>query len=148
VTELNARDGALVRVVTPAKSGLSYPFAIAYGDGRIWVTSGGNVDHNSAVIELSPSDGMVLRVLREHVYDPTDVLVLGPDVWIADQLNNSVTEFVARTGSFVRVLKSRAYHFNEPYGMAAVGNDLWVTNGEGRYPLTEIDASSGVTIPP
>jgi hypothetical protein len=143
VTQLNASNGALVRVIRPTRNGINQPFGIAYGDGHVWVTSGGNTTHNSKVVELNSQTGSIIRILSEGVYDSTGITIAGQDVVIVNQLNNSVVEFNAENGRFIRLLSARRYQFDFPFAAEPYGGDIWISNGNGAYPMTEIRSSTG-----
>ncbi len=75
----------------------------------------------------------------------------GAYAWVANlsQTDNSIAEIRVSDGSFVRVIKSHADHFNGLLGVAAQNSHVWVTNGEGyengsnTNTVTELDARTG-----
>ena len=87
---------------------------------------------------------------------PDAIAVSGSDVWVANLLGNSVTEFNVSDGSLVRVINAKADRFHRPTGIAVGGSHVWVTNsneelgmGTTGYPLakyssvTELNVSNG-----
>ena len=61
VTELNAKDGSLVKVIQGANYKFNYPYAITTDNlGHVWVT---NNDANS-VTELNAKDGSLVQVVK------------------------------------------------------------------------------------
>jgi len=62
VTELNATNGSLVRVIQLSKSVYSNPVGIAVNGTDVWVTdAGGGYEGLPSVIELSASTGAVVK---------------------------------------------------------------------------------------
>ena len=55
VTELDARTGALVKVIDAFKYGLNAPGDIAVGDGRVWVVN------NDSLTEMDAKTGALVR---------------------------------------------------------------------------------------
>lgn len=144
VTQLNASDGSLVRVIESPKYQFYSPSAITYGDGHLWITSDGSTKHNPSLVELNPTNGALVRVIySKGLYSPFGITIHGQDVWVTNQLNNSVAEFNASSGSLLRVISAPSFRFDEPYGIQSARNNLWVSNGRGQYPMTEINASTG-----
>ncbi len=144
VTQLNASNGSLVRVIDSAKYHFYSPSAITFGDAHLWITSDGNATHDASIIELNPISGALVHITySKYLYGPYGITTHGADLWLTNQQSNAVTEFKTSNGSLVRLINAPSYQFDEPYGIQSAGNDLWVSNGEGRYPMTEINASTG-----
>jgi hypothetical protein len=94
VTELNASDGSLVRVLSGARYRFSRPSGIAFDGTHLWVT---NAAGNS-VTEFSASDGSLAQVLSGGVYGldvPAGIAFDGTDIWLTNMNGNSVSEIPA-----------------------------------------------------
>src|SRR6185437_6985095 len=112
VTEINAANGAVVRVISGAKYQLRQPIALTYDNGAIWVV---NAAGNS-LTEISAADGSLVRVVSaaaDHFSQPIAVAGDGTDLWVANSTGNSVTELSASDGTLVRWL-STGYSFGFP----------------------------------
>lgn len=153
VSELDARTGSLVRLITGRQYHFNYPAAIVGSGDDLWVANeGGN-----SVTEFSARTGAVVRVLssRSFRFDGPDALAADrTDVFVGSdsgvQGGNVVTE-VRTDGSLARVFSSPSFKFNDPTGLAVVGTHLWVGNvGDellnSRSSVTEIDLSTGLLI--
>jgi hypothetical protein len=64
VTEINAGNGSVVRVLSASAYGFNAPYAIAFDGTRLWVT---NAEGNS-VTEINASNGSVVQVLSASSY--------------------------------------------------------------------------------
>jgi hypothetical protein len=71
---------------------------------------------------------------------PTAAAVAGRNLFVANQLGNSLTELNATTGVHVTTIKGSTFNFNQPTAMITVGPDLFVANGGGNS-VTEVDAA-------
>jgi hypothetical protein len=59
VTELNAANGSLVRVIEATKDEMRYPQEIAISGSHVWITDASS----NAVTELNESNGTLIRVI-------------------------------------------------------------------------------------
>jgi hypothetical protein len=136
VTELNADNGSLVRVLSARSYGFNYPDAIAVDGTHVWVA---NYNDNS-VTELNTVDGSLVQVLSSASYDlvnPDVIAIYGTHLWVAYHYGDSVVELNAADGSLVRTMSATSYGFDGPDAFAIVGNHLWVAN-EGGNSVTEL----------
>jgi len=76
---------------------------------------------------------------------PYAIALDGVDVWVANYIGNSVSEFNGATGRSIRVLHSKRYRFSAPWAIASSGRALWVANYAGST-VTEINATTGALI--
>jgi len=139
VTEINASDGSLVRVLSASKYSFDEPVALAFDGTHVWVS---NLDGNS-VTEINASDGSLVRVLSASKYSfdqPAAMAFDGTHLWITNA-DDSVTEINASSGAFVRNL-SFENPVNKSPAIAFDGTHLWITNYTGDT-VTEINASNG-----
>lgn len=141
ITELNARTGALVRVITLKAAQFDNPAAIAIGDSHVWVTNLQTSSSGGSVTDLDERDGSITRVVDSlaDVFDgPLAIAVHGNDVWIVSSgVKNyygngrgvgSVTEIDAATGDVLRVITAQSAPFDEPTSIVISGSHVWVAN--------------------
>ncbi len=156
VTEVNATTGALIRVISASRYDLYEPAAITTRENTVWIANSffnSNGTNTTSVTEINASTGALIRVItagRYQLYGPTGIATTGNTVWVANSGFNSsgnqiasVTEINATTGALIRVITARRYQLNEPAGIAATGNTVWVANGGS---VTEINAATGALI--
>lgn len=132
VTEPCTTGRASVEVDLPSNPGndpVSYTFAVAA------------VGSTSATAQTSVS------VSSGYAFDqPAGIAFDGSHLWVTNQLGNSVTEFNADDGSWIRTLSGPQYGFDGPNGIVFDGTHLWVSNfgvdGVGSS-VTELDADDG-----
>jgi WD40 repeat protein/6-phosphogluconolactonase (cycloisomerase 2 family) len=140
VTEVNASDGSVIRVLSGGGYQFNTPYAIAVAGGHVWVPN--YASHT--VTEVNASDGSLVRVLPKasyHFSSPYSIAADGTHVWVANQNGNSVTELNASDGSLVRVVSGDSYGFNGPEAIATDGTHVWVANFAGS--VTELNAADG-----
>jgi hypothetical protein len=135
VTELNASNGSLVRVISNPKDDMSYLNSVAVLGTHVWV--GGA----RGLTELKSSSGALVKVVKGSgsIYtSPSALTVAGPDLWETTQ--NSVIELSGTTGAKLRVFSGDGVN-----GIAANNADVWFTN-LGNNSVSEIDAATGKRI--
>jgi hypothetical protein len=143
VTELNASDGSLVRVINAPADGFS-PWAIAVSGAHVWVAntvmtgSGSSGKLMGTFTELNASDGSLVRVINTPgvniqggmVTNGSDLLVSAVNMNNAtNQSYNSVYEYNMLSGSLVHVVHpetSTTFGFQVQAGLAISGSHLWV----------------------
>ena len=151
VTELNAADGGVVRVLSGSSYNFDDPSALVYDGRDVWVAnSAGN-----SVTELSAGDGGVVRLLSASAYafDQPDALAYdGTHLWIADRGSSagSITKVNAADGSLVQVVPGADLYgasHPQPDALAFDGTHIWVADYNGS--LWALNASDGspVAIP-
>ena len=147
VTELSAKTGALIRVISARRDGLTDPEAIAADGNRVWVVN----TLGSSVTEINTTTGALIRVISAQRYqlnDPGAVTADGNRVWVADAGNGSITEINASTGALMRVISGKRYQLSSagfPVAIAADRNSVWVPNPSGNS-VTEINARTGALV--
>ncbi len=120
-------------------AGVGRPGGVAYGVGSAWITD--------------TSDDMLLRAdLAGRVLDripvgpgPAGAAVGGGEVWVANQLNGTVSEVNPASGTVVATIRVG----NGPAAIAAAFGSVWVANVTDGT-ISRIDAASGqvsATIP-
>jgi outer membrane protein assembly factor BamB len=158
VTELNASDGSLVRVIKDKgtkplgneKNGpsgdLTEPQTVTVSGSHLWVTD----DQYGKVAEFNSNNGSLVRVIDatpDGFEDPGSVAVSGGHAWVANNQDgaDSVVELNANDGSLVKVLRSKSYGFSHPTFIAASDGRVYVLNGDGDS-VTEMNARTGALI--
>lgn len=112
VTELNASNAHLIRVINAKKDDFSGSAGIGEGRGEIWVAN----SLGGTVTEVSASDGKLVRVISakgDRLGDPSEVVVRGSHVWVLDSAvsltagvwGGAVTELNTTNGSLDRVFR-------------------------------------------
>jgi DNA-binding beta-propeller fold protein YncE len=154
LTELNARNGSLVRVKTDQ---LDNPSAIAVSGNSVWITNQ-QTSVKGSVTVVNAATGVVTRVIHsasDHFVGPVSVVSRGGDVWVASSGGNnpdgngkdqgSATELNAVTGSVMRVVDTRTAQFDTPTAMVFSGQDLWIANLDFSS-IVELNASTGALV--
>jgi len=147
VTELSARTGALIRVISARRDRLTDPEAVAAVGDRVWVVN----SFGDSLVELDAATGALIRVIaaaRYQLSDPGAVAADGNRLWVANAGGDSVTEIDAATGALIRVIAGARYQLNSggfSVAIAAAGGRVWVPNAAGDS-VTEIDAATGALI--
>ncbi|BEP11731.1 hypothetical protein acdb102_00420 [Acidothermaceae bacterium B102] len=139
LTELNASDRSLVRVVSGATYDFDHPWTTAFDGSHIWVT---NPDNNT-VTEVNASDGSLVRVLSGGSYGFNAPRGIAFDfatdhLWVTDEFGNSLTEIRGTDGAFVALVNATALQLNHPNTILDDGTHLWVTNINGNS-VTELN---------
>ena len=135
VTEVNASDGRLVRVLHAASYDFDNPDAIAADGSRIWVANAGN----DSVTELNADDGSPVMILSGGSYGfsgPDAIAVDGTHVWVVNY-DGTVTELNASDGSWIRTVTC---HCSD--SILTNGTHIWVANPESAT-VTELNADDG-----
>jgi hypothetical protein len=154
VTELNARNGSLVRVINTKTDEFLAPGPIAVSGSHVWVLNANSAQSSTstpmdALIELNASNGALVHVFTTNVdnlYGPLNLTATRSDVWVtnANGFENSVTEINATTGSLVRVIRSTSGQLVAPDSVAVSGAHAWIANiREGDNSVTELRTSNG-----
>jgi len=157
VTELNAKNGSLVRVIKAPADQLLEPGPIAVSGGHVWVlnqntSSFSPLTPGNVLIELNVSTGSLVHVFKTNVDGLKGVLNMTAttnDVWLtsANGSEGSVTELNSRTGSLVRVTEAKGNDLIAPDPISVNGSHVWIGNiREGSNKLTELNARTGSLI--
>jgi DNA-binding beta-propeller fold protein YncE len=153
VTELNASNGSLVRVLTNRRDQFLEPGPIASSSSHIWVLNANSAQGlasapMNALIELNASNGSLVHIFKTNVddlYGALNLTATRSDVWVtnANGYENSVTELNANNGSLVRVLRSNG-NLVAPDSVAVSGGRVWIANiRDTNNAITEFNSSDG-----
>lgn len=158
ITELNARNGSLVRVIRVAAAHFDNPGAIAIGDAHVWVTNLETSSEGGSVTDIDEVDGSITRVISAaaDAFDgPVAIAARDDRVWILSSgVKNyygngkgvgSLTELNATTGRVIRVIGAHAGTFDEPVAIALNGPHVWVANLDYSS-VVELNASNGALV--
>jgi DNA-binding beta-propeller fold protein YncE len=99
-----------------------------------------------SITEIDAATGALVRTVSGSGFafdDPTALTVSGPDVFVADQGNNSVTEVALSSGALVRVIADPG--FAGPDGIAVGQGHVWVADSATNA-ATEINAATGAVV--
>jgi hypothetical protein len=167
VTEMNAGDGSLVRILRiPAKVNVhGWPTAMARTGTQLWGATpetcrpycGGYTRLYASLMEFNASDGSFVRVLfRNTAQEPIALASDSTDVWFAASTlkggspngigaAGSVTEFNASDGQQVWSVPATIYGSQTAAGdsIAYADGRLWVANGRS---VAEFNSSNGTLI--
>jgi hypothetical protein len=154
VTELNATNGSLVRVVDARGDGFLEPGPIAVSGSHVWVlnqnaSSFSPSTPGNVLIELNVGTGSLVHIFKTNVdglYTALNLTAIRSDVWISNVGGpvRSVTEINSHNGSLVRIIKATSGQLGSPDGIAVSGAYAWVANINGSdNSITEIKVSNG-----
>jgi hypothetical protein len=147
ITEINARTGGLVRVISGSKYGFDAPSVIVTHGTDIWVLNTEGA-HGGSVTEIKASSGALVRVISgsRYRFDCPDAMVTnGTDLFVANAGGNSVTEIRASTGALLRRMTAAKYGFDGPSALLLAGSELFVANTLGTS-VTEVNAKTGAFV--
>ncbi len=165
VTELNAKSGAIIRVIDARADDFATPIALAVTNAHVWVVNEGvrgNSRGTGSITELNTHTGALIRVITLEAArfdNPAAIAISGSRVWVTSLQTSteggSVTDLDEADGSITRVVDAPADAFDGPVAIAARGNDVWIVssgvknyygNGRGVGSLTELNATTGRVI--
>jgi hypothetical protein len=156
VAELNASDGALVRVIRAKSYDFDFDSGpIDFSGEDAWVLNA----HNESVTELDTSSGTLIRVVHLHInalaspttgvlYSPLDMAISGSRVLVSDLTvtGNQIIELGTVSGSVIRVIKAGNGPWRNTRGiLAADGDHVWIT-GSTYGQLVDLDSRNGSVI--
>jgi hypothetical protein len=149
VSELRASDGAPIRSISGSQFGFVDPIALAVTGHTLLVLNAGGPSATpttaGSISELDAVTGKFIRQVAGASFaldEPSALTVAGPDVFVADEGNNSVTEVTVAGGKLVRVINQ---DLSAPDGITVAGGRVWVADSKGDA-ATEIDATTGGVI--
>jgi outer membrane protein assembly factor BamB len=150
VSEIRASSGALVRVIAGRSFRFDDPVAIQAAGRSILVLNAGRPNATTpvagSITELSTRTGKLERVVSGASFafdNPQAMTVYGPDVFVADEGNNTVSEVLVGNGSLVRLVAQQG--LSAPDGIAVSGGNVWVADSASSA-VTEITAATGAVV--
>jgi outer membrane protein assembly factor BamB len=148
VLEMRASTGALVRLIPDQHGDFNDPVAITSSGNVILVLNAGRPAASVAgsITELNARTGALLRTIKGASFafdNPAALTVAGPDAYVADKNDNSMTEVDVASGRLVRVVAGEG--LDAPDGIAVQDGKIWVSNSAANS-ATEIDAATGVAV--
>jgi hypothetical protein len=156
VAELNASDGALIRVMRAKAYDFDFDSGpIDFSEQTAWVLNA----HNESVTELDASSGALIRVVHLHIqflsnpttgvfYGPLDMAISGSRVVVSDLTvtGNQIIELNTLSGLVIRVIKAGNGPWRNTRGiLAADGDHVWIT-GDSYGKLVDLDTRTGSVI--
>lgn len=142
VTELNATNGALVRIISSPKDKISIPDAVIVLGSNVWVGS----TRNTRMVELNASNGSLVWTTNgtgSFYSSPLALTVTGSNFWEANRY--AVSEISGTTRARRRTVSVDRGHRTEISEIASNGSDAWVTNIAGNS-VSEINAATGARV--
>jgi len=136
LTEVNASDGSLVRIVGAnySPSGLppTSPAELVFGGGHLWLANYNYIGYGDNVIaEINVSDGSTVKILG-GIGVPNGLAYHGNYLWVASAHDMDVTERNTSDGSVVNTFAGPEYGITYPSApIAFYGSRMWVANGSG-----------------
>jgi len=157
ITELNASNGSLVRVINAPADQFLQPGPIVVSGSHVWVVNSNSAQGldsapMNALIELNASNGSLVHIFKTNVDGLNGVLNMtatASDVWLTDANGSegSVTELNSRTGTLVRVIKAKGNDLIAPDPISVDGTHVWIGNIQnGRNALTELNSRTGTLV--
>jgi hypothetical protein len=147
VTEMRSSNGALVRVISGAKYHFVDPVAIDAAGNTVLVLSAGRTGSLAgSITEINARTGLLLRTVSgaPFAFDkPAALTVSGPDAFVADEADNSMTEVNIATGRLVRVVAQQG--LAAPDGIGVADGQVWVADSSTSA-ATDIDAATGTVV--
>lgn len=148
VSEL--RDsGALVRVISGARYHFVDPVSVHSVGNTVYVLNAGRPSAATPIMgsitELNARTGAFIRRIAGSSLgfsDPVAFAVSGPDLFVADEGNNSMTE-VTIAGALVRVITGEG--LAAPDGIAVEDGFVWVADSASNA-ATQINVSTGYVV--
>ena len=112
------------------------PFALAAGEGAVWVLDGAL----RSVFRVDPATNSVVGRLRLG-FDPGGIAVGGGSVWVTDARGGAVARIDPRSSRLV----ARIPVGRDPVGMVVGEGSVWVANYESGT-VSRIDPRSGTVV--
>lgn len=144
ITQLDASNGSLVRIIRARKNGLDLPGRVVVGGKKVWIANSGN----DSVTELNASVALVQTVqlptggrpTASQGYGPIDLALIAVQLFVSttSATSDSIVDIDVKTGARVQVIKLGTSTPNSFFGLLVViSNHIWVSNSNGNS-LTEI----------
>jgi hypothetical protein len=156
VTEINARTGALIRVLGGRPYRFRSPDVAGVAGNDVWI---GNFNRYS-VDEIDARTGALLHIAWALPNYPFAITANSGSAWVAVNAGakgadgpggpgGSIVWINASTGQVIRVISSPSYRVGFPWSVAVAGNAVWIA--DQNYPggggsVTEINATTGALI--
>ena len=139
VTEFSATHLRHIRTIRRAKFELADPIALASSGQDLFV-----LNRTGSITVVSARTGALVGVVSGATYgfdDPSDLVVAGANVFVANPAADTVTVINAQSRTRVAILAGSPYAFDTPTGVAFDGSNVWVTN-QNSESVTEISATT------
>jgi DNA-binding beta-propeller fold protein YncE len=135
IQELNANDGAQVRIVT----GILNPYFLLFDGANIWVSNYGY----STVTEVNASTGMTVGTPVPVGSYPVNMTFDGVNVWVMNSGSNSVTKVPVSNPTAAVTYSFSSGVCDYPWGAAYDGARVWVSCHYDNWVL-QLDSSANV----
>jgi streptogramin lyase len=152
-SEIDGQSGSFVK--QDPFIGNTTPAAVTATDGGAWfanaqdedIGDGETIPYSDSLIELSDTTGTTIRTVAASVtngLDSADSIVdCADNLWAANPNMNTVSEFSAATGAFVRVVSGDG--ISRPADVACDKSQVWVLNSDADQ-IVVLRASDGTLL--
>jgi outer membrane protein assembly factor BamB len=128
ITEVNANNGALIRVIRQPRVDLRMQSAPVTNGTDIWIISSAGPS-TGRISEFNASTGALVRIIQQGLASPEGIGADTGHVWVSDVSSHTVTELNASTGAVIRQVPEP--HFFAAQEVVSNGTDVWVISDEG-----------------
>ena len=135
VTEVNASSGAHIATIAGSSFGLDQPTAIISDGPDLFIANGAR----NTVTEIDSTNRSFVRTISGFS-DPVAMAAESAHLYVLNG-TGSVAEVSAKTGSLLGAASGNQFGFSTPVGIAAAGDNLFVTN-QAANSVTEINDRS------
>jgi hypothetical protein len=148
LTQLNVSTGAWIRTITG--SNVQSPDALVVVGSNIWVanrSTGANIPFLS---EFDASSGAIIRAVSGvqrggwTFGTPDGLASSGNNIWVSDNLDNSIAEFSGVTGGFIRTTLGGP-NLSAPTSVSSASGYVWVGDPNDLR-ADEYNASTGAYV--
>ncbi len=131
----NSSRGANLRIIR-----LHDPTSLAVGNHNLWVTEWAP----DRVVQIGRRSGLLVRTFRggSAISAPRSAILVGSELWVANDGNNSISIFDASSGQLLRKLSSAGRFLDDPIQMLLTGGRVIVLNVRSDC-LSELDITTG-----
>lgn len=136
VTELDAANGKLIRIVHGSNYGFAHPVAIVRAPAGMFVAN----QQGNSVSEFNQTTGAFVRKINDprlQFSSPEGITSDGTNVWVTNAGNNSFSEFAAATGAYLGNFNNNqaGYGLTNPAPIAFGGKQVYIASPPGGSPM-------------
>jgi len=146
VTQINAKTGLVTKVLGASSAGGAPTFfdpeEIASTGADLWVVNGDYNGGAGSLTEFSATTGLLVRTVTGVSGDfnnPNAILAVGPDIWVTNNGNGTLTEVSVATGAVLKNITG----FPNPTALAYSNGDIWVAiNDSSTQSVSELSIAT------
>jgi DNA-binding beta-propeller fold protein YncE len=146
VLELNETTGKVVRVLTGPRYHFIHTVGMVAVHDDVWTANGGG---KGTLTEFSAASGRVLRVatsLKARLNTPVAIASDGVHLWVANESGSHLSELLASTGTFDRILRVRRASLDAVTSMAVADRTVWVARAGTKTLVIGVNSMTGRTV--